>query len=75
MPSSAATLTVVRAIPLPETSATAPSETDRVMMVVVPRVARWAASRVAVMVSSEWLLVETSSRATLPLSPANTIPE
>ena len=75
MPSSTATLTVARAIPLPAISATAPSETDRVIVVVPPRVVRWAASRVAVMVSVECSLAETSSSATLPLSPASTIPE
>ena len=73
MPSPAATLTVAWTIPLPAISATAPSETDRVMA--SPTVARWAASRVAVMVSAEWSRTETSSSATLPLSPASTIPE
>ena len=60
-------------MPLPVRSATAPSETDRVM--VSPTVVRWAALSVAVMVSFEWVLVETTSSATVPFSPVSSIPE
>ena len=73
MPSVTTIVTVVWAMSLPVGSATAPPETVRVM--VSPTVVRWVALRVAVRVSPEWFLVETSSSATLPFSPASTIPE
>ena len=58
---------------LPETSATAPPDTDRVGE--SPAVDLWAASSVAVMVRPEWLLEATSSRATLPVGPTTLTPE
>ena len=73
MPSVTSTVAVVWAMSLLDGSATAPSGTDRVMA--SPTVVRWAASRVAVMVSSEWLLVVMSFSVTLPFSPDSCIPE
>ena len=59
-------------IRLPEISDTAPAETDRVGD--TPAVIRWAASKMAVMVTPEWLEA-ASSRATLPPVPATRTPE
>ena len=58
---------------MPCRSETAPADTDRVGA--SPAVSFWAALRVAVMVSPEWLLVEMSFSATLPFSPDSDIPE
>ena len=71
IPSVTSTVAVVWAIPLPAISATAPAD----MVMVLTTAVRWAASRVAVMVPSEWLLGETSFSVTLPFSPDSTIPE
>ena len=60
-------------IGLPDTSVTAPAETDRVGE--SPAVSLWAASSVAVMVRPEWLLDATISRVTLPVGPTTLTPE
>ena len=57
---------------LPEISDTAPAETDRVGD--TPAVIRWAASRMAVMVTPE-RLEAASSRDTLPPVPVTRTPE
>ena len=72
-PSITSTVTVVWAMSLLDGSATAPSKTHRVM--VSPTVVRWAALRVAVMVSPEWLLVVMPASATLPFRPTTLTPE
>ena len=58
---------------LPETSATAPADMDRVGE--SPAVSLWAASSTAVIVRPDAPLVATSSRATLPVGPITLTPE
>ena len=58
---------------LPATSETAPAETDSVGA--SPAVARWSASRVAVILSPDTSLVATSSSTTLPVGPTTLTPE
>ena len=58
---------------LPAISVTAPPDMDRVGA--SPAIPLWVASRVAVIVSPEWLLEATSSRVTLPFRPTTRTPE
>ena len=73
MPSIVVTAGVAESMGLPAISKTAPAETERVGE--SPAVARWAAPRVAVILSPDASLVATSFSVTRSVGPMMLTPE